>query len=298
MKTITLLIMALFALIAGRACSQTNAQAAAVAWYCPPCGGHCDLDAYAAPGTCRHCGMALMTRSAAADSLRAQHAPGTAQPRRLNVAILVFDGMEILDFAGPGEVFSVAPGFTVYTVALSAKPVMSQGFVAITPNYTLANCPMPDIVVVPGGNTGQLLGQEPLIGWVQACAQHAAIMLSVCTGAGVLGKAGLLDGKQATTFHSYLDELQRTTPKATIVRNTRFVDNGQVITTAGISAGIDGALHVVAKLRGEKVALATAQHMEYDKWRPNQGLVVPAARPMSSHAVKQATNSGMTTPRK
>ena len=124
---------------------------------------------------------------------------------------------------------------------------------------------------------GPLLTQAPLVRWVQDCAKHAEVMLSVCTGAGLFGKAGLLDGKQATTFHNYLDELQRATPKARILRGTRFVDNGQVITTAGISAGIDGALHVVAKLRGEAVARQAAAQMEYDKWQPNQGVVVKGA---------------------
>ena len=86
--------------------------------------------------------------------------------------------------------------------------------------------------------------------------------------------AGLLDGKQATTFHSYIDPLQKATPKAKILRNARFVDNGQVITTAGVSAGIDGALHVVARLKGVEVARQTAFYMEYDKWKSSEGLVV------------------------
>jgi transcriptional regulator GlxA family with amidase domain len=223
--------------------------------------------------------MALVQRAAASvDSLRAQKAQAKQnQPPRKNVAILVFDGMEILDFAGPSEVFAVAPGYTVYTVAVSAEPVSSQGFVKITPNYTLANCPAPDIVVVPGGSTDPLLQSKPLVDWIQACATRANVLLSVCTGAALFGKAGLLDGKQATTFHSYIDALQKANPKAKVLRNTRFVDNGQIITTAGISAGIDGALHVVANLQGEEVARQTAQHMEYDKWQPRQGLVVKAA---------------------
>ena len=89
-----------------------------------------------------------------------------------------------------------------------------------------------------------------------------------------MGKAGLLDGKQVTTFHNYLDALQQANPTAKVLRGTRYVDNGQVVTTAGISAGIDGSLHVVAKLLGDEVARQTALNMEYDKWVPNQGLVV------------------------
>jgi transcriptional regulator GlxA family with amidase domain len=144
--------------------------------------------------------------------------------------------------------------------------------VTITPQYTLANCPAPDIVVMPGGDSDPLLQNPALVQWVQACAAHSEVMLSVCTGAGLFGKAGLLDGKQVTTFHDYIDELQQENPKAKVLCGTRYVDNGQVITTAGI----EGALHVVARLKGEEVARQTAQTMEYDHWQPNQVLVVEA----------------------
>ncbi|MBD2703227.1 DJ-1/PfpI family protein [Spirosoma sp. BT702] len=191
-----------------------------------------------------------------------------------NVAIFIHDGVEILDFSGPSEVFASTQGFNVYTVSLSKEPITSQGFIKIIPNYSLADCPKPDIVVLPGGQTGPFLKNETLINWIKSCAQEAEIMLSVCTGAGLLAKAGLLDGKQATTFHNYIEPLQKATPNAKILRDTRFVDNGQIITTAGVSAGIDGALHVVAKLKGLDVATKTARYMEYDKWKPNEGLVV------------------------
>jgi transcriptional regulator GlxA family with amidase domain len=162
-------------------------------------------------------------------------------------------------------------------VAVAPGPISSQGFVIITPNYTLANCPKPDIVVVPGGDTDPILSDPALVKWVQTQATHSEVMLSVCTGAGLLGKAGLLDGKQVTTYHDYLDALQRANPKAKVLRGTRYVDNGQIITTAGISAGIDGSLHVVANLLGEEAAQKVAQTMEYDKWQPQQGLVVKSA---------------------
>lgn len=93
-------------------------------------------------------------------------------------------------------------------------------------------------------------------------------MLSVCTGAGLLAKAGLLEGKQVTIFHSYIEPLQWASHNAEILRNTYFVDNGKIITTAGVSAGIDGVLHVVEKLKGKAVATQTARYMEYDKWKP------------------------------
>jgi len=206
--------------------------------------------------------------------------PGTAdslnhnQVKKRNVAIFIHNGVEILDFAGPSEVFASTEGFNVYTVSLSTEPIISQGFIKIIPNYNLTDCPDPDIVVLPGGETGPFLENKPLIDWIKSTAAHAEVMLSVCTGAGLLGKAGLLDGKQATTFHSYIGKLQRATPNAKILSETRFVDNGQIITTAGVSAGIDGALHVVAKLKGQAVAIQTATYMEYDKWKPEDGLIV------------------------
>ncbi|WP_229365798.1 DJ-1/PfpI family protein [Fibrisoma montanum] len=242
-----------------------------MAYYCEPCGSACDLERHDKPGRCQHCGMPLIKRSVALiDSL----ARNQKQVRKRNVAIFIHDGVEILDFAGPSEVFAATEGFTVYTVSLSKEPIISQGFVKIIPTYDLTDCPRPDIVVLPGGKTGPFLNNKPLIDWIKRCSEQAEVMLSVCTGAGLLAKAGLLDGKQATTFHSYIEPLQRATPKARILRDTRFVDNGQIITTAGVSAGIDGALHVVAKLKGLAAATQTARYMEYDKWKPDEGLVV------------------------
>jgi putative intracellular protease/amidase len=223
------------------------------------------------PGSCRECGMPPVQRSnARMDSLARNPQP----VKKRNVAIFIHNGVEILDFAGPSEVFAATQGFNVYTVSLSKEPIISQGFIKITPTYSLTDCPRPDIVVLPGGDTGPFIENKSLIDWIKNMATQAEVMLSVCTGAGLLAKAGLLDGKQATTFHSYIEPLQRATPKAEILRNTRFVDNGQIITTAGVSAGIDGALHVVAKLKGQAVATQTARYMEYDKWKPNEGLVV------------------------
>ncbi|MBD2755288.1 DJ-1/PfpI family protein [Spirosoma sp. BT704] len=198
----------------------------------------------------------------------------STQAKKRNVAIFIHNGVEILDFAGPSEVFASTEGFAVYTVSLTKEPVISQGFIKIIPTYSLTDCPKPDIVVLPGGKTGPFIENKPLIDWIKHTATQAEVMLSVCTGAGLLAKAGLLDGKQATTFHSYIESLQRATPNAKILANTRFVDNGQIITTAGVSAGIDGALHVVAKLKGQAIAHQTARYMEYDKWKPEEGLIV------------------------
>jgi len=196
-----------------------------------------------------------------------------------NVAIVVYEGVELLDFAGPGEVFGAASGFgrdrgrsafNVYTVAVSKNP-LSSGFVKITPAYDVDDAPRPDIIVIPGGNTGALLDSPKFMAWLKATQANAEVTLIVCTGAFTVAKLGLLDGKQVTTFYGAIDSLRRQTPKATVIDGRRFVDNGSIITTAGVSAGIDGALHTVARLLGRAVADQTARYMEY-RWTPESYL--------------------------
>ena len=182
------------------------------------------------------------------------------------VAILVFDGMDLLDFAGPGEVFTLSDGgrvFDVFTVAASSAPVVSQGLAMITPKYSFADCPRPDILIVPGGATRGPQSDEATISWVRHTAENAEVCLSVCTGALILAQAGLLDGLKATTHHDSLEKLRQMAPKAKIVEGQRFVDNGKVVTSAGVSSGIDAALHLVGRILGPDDAAATSRIMEY-----------------------------------
>jgi transcriptional regulator GlxA family with amidase domain len=182
-----------------------------------------------------------------------------------NVAIFAFDGMELLDFAGPGEVFqAVGPRFKVYTVAESTEPIVSQGFVKIVPEYSIHNCPKPDLLVIPGGATTATLKNPDVIAWVKRVSDEAEITMSVCTGAFILAKAGLLDGQEATTHWFHLTRLGKTVPNIQVRRNVRFVDTGKIVTTAGVSAGIDGSLHVVERLIGREAAVRTARGMEYN----------------------------------
>jgi len=204
--------------------------------------------------------------------------PEARKSGKRNVAVLLYEGVELLDFGGPGEVFAATEGFNVYTVAATADPIVSQGFVRITPEYTLDDSPRPDILILPGGATGGPLRNEKVIEWIRAVADDLEVALSVCTGAYLLAKAGLLDGLKATTWHGAIDNFREFAPHTMVLENTRWVDNGKVVTTAGVSAGIDGALHVVARLKGEKVAASTARYMEYDKWVPEQGTVVQVAK--------------------
>lgn len=187
-----------------------------------------------------------------------------------NVAIIIHEGVELLDFAGPGEVFQSAAGsraFNVYTVADSTQPVTSQRFLKLTPNYAITDCPKPDIVVIPGGNTNVLRKSPAIMKWVKDVSADAEIMFSVCTGAFVLADLGLLDGKEATTHWSALKGLEKFS-KVKVCPDRRVVDNGKIVTSAGVSAGIDGALYIVGRLCGLDAAKKTARYMEY-RWEPD-----------------------------
>lgn len=194
-----------------------------------------------------------------------------SQPR--NVAILIFDEVEVLDFCGPFEVFGVtgrsheAALFNVYTVAERMEPVLARNGLSVNPRYTIADCPPPDLLVIPGGLGARKEMHNPVvIEWIRRCAPPAELVLSVCTGALLLANAGLLDGLAATTHHSAFDLLRAAAPQTEVREGERFVDNGKLITSAGISAGIDMSLHVVARLLGAEVAGETAERMEY-RWQ-------------------------------
>lgn len=192
-----------------------------------------------------------------------------------NVAILIFNDVEVLDFAGPFEVFGVSRNadeppqklFNVYTVAQSAGPVLARNGLSVNPAYTLADCPKPDLLLVPGGQgTRREINNPVLVNWIKAKAAKVELMLSVYTGSFLLAKAGLLDGLKATTYHTTFDTLAELAPTAELCPGERFVDNGHLIMSAGISAGIDMALYVVGKLHGDEQANRTARHMEYEYW--------------------------------
>jgi transcriptional regulator GlxA family with amidase domain len=189
-----------------------------------------------------------------------------------NVAILVFDDVEILDFAGPFEVFAVTDElcghaeFHTYTVSELRATVRAKNGLKIVPDFTLEACPAAQVLVIPGGSGSRALLNRPLlIEWVRKQARSAEVVMSVCTGARVLAKAGLLDGLRVTTHHECIDELRGLAPAAVVEAGVRFTDNGKVSTSAGISAGIDLSLHVVERLLGREVADTTARYMDYER---------------------------------
>jgi transcriptional regulator GlxA family with amidase domain len=195
-------------------------------------------------------------------------------PTARNLAILSFEDVEVLACCGPFEVFSVAsrftepPAFNVFTVAEKPGPVLTRGGLSVNPHHRLSDCPRPDLLLVPGGQgTRGEMHNAVLTDWVKARSQEAELVLSVCTGALLLAKAGLLDGLEATTHHGAIDLLREVAPKTTVHADRRFVDNGRVVCSAGIAAGIDMSLHVVSRLLGREVAEKTARQMEYP-WQP------------------------------
>jgi transcriptional regulator GlxA family with amidase domain len=189
-----------------------------------------------------------------------------------NLAILVYDDVELLDFAGPGEVFQLAEfagkkAFNVYTVAVAKKDITSQQFLKITAQYLIDDCPIPDILVIPGGNTSAQAGNEKLIAWIRKVNQKAEYMLSVCNGVRLLAKTGALDGKKATSHYMAVGNLAKEFPKVEMIKGKRFVDNGRIITTEGVSAGIDGSLYLLGKIFNQEVPKDVATHMMYN-WEP------------------------------
>ncbi|HEY2427937.1 MAG TPA: DJ-1/PfpI family protein [Acidimicrobiales bacterium] len=200
------------------------------------------------------------------------------------VGIVVFDDVEVLDFAGPFEVFGVTRveageerPFRPILVSEREGPVVARNGFSVNPHATFATCPPLDVVLVPGGGGYHADGtpygsrremQNPVMtSWVRERDGESELTLSVCTGALVLGAAGLLDGLRVTTHHQAYDALRRLVPSATVVEGVKAVDAGHVVTSGGISAGIDMSLGIVARLLGPEVATATARQMEYD-WTP------------------------------
>ena len=196
---------------------------------------------------------------------------------RWNVGILIFHDVEVLDFAGPFEVFSrtrLVPGvesrrsdesapFNVFTVARSAAPAVATGGLRVIPAYSFADAPRIDLLVVPGGfGTRALLHDEETLAWIRRAAAEARKVASVCTGSLLLAQSGLLDGKRATTHWGALDLLESLNQRVKVERDLRVVDDG-IITSAGVASGIDMAFYVVETLFGRAVADDTARHIEY-----------------------------------
>ena len=195
----------------------------------------------------------------------------------MNVGILIFDEVELLDMAGPYEVFTTAARvhgrsqpagtpllFNVFTLARSAAPVQARAGLRLQPDCTLDDHPPLDCAIVPGGVVDAELGQAALMDWIAAQARSARLLGSVCTGALLLAQAGVLDGLEATTHWEDVEALRALRPGLRVLEGRRWVDAGRIVSSAGISAGIDMSLHLVERLQGRELALRTARQMEFD----------------------------------
>jgi putative intracellular protease/amidase len=208
--------------------------------------------------------MALVTEEEA-------KAADAANATSKKVAILVFNGVEIIDYTGPYEVFGAA-GLDVYTVAATKDPVTTAMGMTVIPKYSFDDAPRPDVLVVPGGGIKAAMSDAATLKWVRDETARIQHTMSVCNGAFILASAGLLDGLSATTTNGNIPKLRAQFPNIKVVDDRRYVDNGKIITTAGLSAGIDGALHIVALILGEGTAQQVALIEEYD-WSANSRFV-------------------------
>lgn len=195
------------------------------------------------------------------------------------MAFLLDNGATVIDFAGPWEVFqdtavNSEQAFSLFTVAPVASPIQTEGNViegtvkglSITADFTFETAPQPEIIVIGAQGGGTLPAK---IEWIQRMAPGAGVVLSVCTGAFVLARTGLLDGLSATTHHDHFDAFEYEFPNITLVRGRRFVENGKLVTAGGLTSGVDAALHVVARRLGDSIAEQTADYLEHDSegWR-------------------------------
>ncbi|MBE5106761.1 DJ-1/PfpI family protein [Bacillus thuringiensis] len=177
----------------------------------------------------------------------------------------------MLDFAGPFEVFSVTKvneekPFTVYTVSQNGEMITARNGLKVQPHYSIEDLPPVDILIIPGGLGAREIEMknEIVIEWIRQQMKEVKLITSVCTGALLLAKAGLLEGLKATTHWGSIDNFKNEFPNVQVLENVKFVDEGHIITSAGISAGINMSFHIVKNLLGVEIAEETAKRMEYD----------------------------------
>lgn len=199
------------------------------------------------------------------------------------LAILLFNDVEVLDFAGPFEVFSVCgrqdggkPHFNVFTVA-EQPSITARNNLKVIPHHQLKDCPAADMILVPGGGgyrqdktpfgTRKEMHNPVLLDWIRKQSSTAELVLSVCTGSLLLARAGLLEGLTATTHYKAVETMREVAPHTKLTPDQRWVDNGKIILSAGVSAGIDMSLYVVDKLLGKSIADDTARYMQYEHWK-------------------------------
>lgn len=192
--------------------------------------------------------------------------------KKLTVAILIFDEVEVLDFAGPFEVFSVTSELSDYTllevkvVGKTIKPVIAKNGLKVLPDLVYTQLDQIDILIIPGGDGSKdVLKDQEMMDWLGEVIPTTQVTFSVCSGARILAKLGLLDGKAFTTHHEVFEDVLALTQKGIAKRDSRFVDLGQIMTAAGVSSGVDLSLHVVGRIFGHEVRSKTAKYIEWSE---------------------------------
>jgi transcriptional regulator GlxA family with amidase domain len=197
---------------------------------------------------------------------------GNLKSEKMNVGVLIYEGVYVLDFTGPIEVFTdtfiddTAKAFNVFTVSKNIEMIKAHSGLMVYPDYNFNEAPNIDILIIPGGNSSLADNDSVYSDWIKDRAQKSKYAMSVCTGAFIFAKTGLLNGLEATTWHGAQKRLQKKYPEIK-VKADRWTDNGQFLTTSGVSAGIDGSLYLVSKIFNKEIAKKTAEYMDYEHWK-------------------------------
>jgi len=235
-----------------------------VIYQCAPCGCSSDGKQFDKPGACTSCGMKLVAVTEPFSYLKNLDKP-------MNVAILLFNHAQVLDYAGPYDVFTSAgsKNFNVYTVGATKDPITTMPNLSVNPQYSILDSPKPDILIIPGGMWTSV--DETTLKWIKKHSMQAEYTFSICTGAFILAEIGILDNLEATTHTAGIDILEKKYPAIKKVhRNKRFIDNGKVITSAGVAAGIDASFHLIERILGKDWVLAISNNLEYNYKSPTK----------------------------
>lgn len=256
MKNLKILIISSFLFLGININEVFSQSQLGIVYQCAPCGCDDDGKHFDKPGNCPSCGMKLEATSKPYEKLK-------KLDKKLNVAILIYHHAQVLDYAGPYDIFSAAnKNFNVYTVAENREEIITMPNLTIKPEYDFNSAPKPDILVIPGGMWHVV--NEKTKEWIKAEAQTADKLLSICTGAFILAEMGLLDGLEATTHSAGLDQLESNYPNISKVhRGIRFFDNGKIITSAGVTAGMDASFYLVGEILGQDWLEAVKTNLEY-----------------------------------
>lgn len=225
-------------------------------YQCAPCGCDSDGKHFDQPGNCPSCGMKLEEVANPNKALKKLEEP-------LNVAIVIYHHAQVLDYAAPYDIFFAGgENFNVYTVAETSNKVTTMPNLSINPEYNISNSPKPDILIIPGGMWN--IVSEKTKEWIKKSSKDADYVMSICTGAFILAELGLLDDLDATTHGAGVDLLEKNYSTIKKVhRDVRYVDNGKIITSGGVTAGMDASFHLISKVLGEEWVKAIKRNLEY-----------------------------------